>query len=323
MTILTALLTALLVFAGPAASLPPLPVADRHRLVEALRLSDGLRGRLWPGWEATPVPILLVTDSAEYLLGHPRPTADFQSLGVDPVLGRELHVRAPVFPPTLLATFPAVGGMPTAVVGTAERTGKTSAGWVLAVLHEQFHQWQYTQPWYYPGVATLDLAGADTTGRWMLEFPFPYEAEAVQGAVARLARALAQGNGGTPASARRALSDVLTPPEERYLEFQLWQEGVARWIELAAARLAAGLGEPAPEFRALADYEPYPRVAARLERALREELDTLRLATSRRVAFYALGAAMAARLEAEGGDWRRDYAATPFRLDRLLEMPRR
>jgi len=57
-----------------------MPPADRVRLAEAVRLGDALRERLWPGWGATPVPVLLVTDSAEYLVGHPRPTADFRPL---------------------------------------------------------------------------------------------------------------------------------------------------------------------------------------------------------------------------------------------------
>ena len=308
---------------------PPLPPAERARLAEALRLGDLIRDRVWPGWSAAPGPVLLVTDSVEYLVGHERPSDDFRSLGRDAALGREILARARVFPPTLLATFPAVGGVPTAVVGTAARTGKRSGDWVLAVLHEQFHQWQYSRPGHYDQVAALDLAGGDATGRWMLEYPFPYEDARVGMALRGLAVVLAEplpapGDArGRALAARRELGRVLTPPQERYLEFQLWQEGVARYIELAAARAAADAPVPGPDFRALPDYEAYAATAARLERDLRDELESLSLPSRRRVAFYPLGAAMARLIAASVPDWRERYAAGPLRLEPLLESASR
>jgi len=308
-----------------AQSFPPPPAAERIRLAEALRLGDAVRERVWPGWGSAPVPLLLVTDSVEYLVGHSRPSDDFRSLGPDAVIGREILARARVFEPTLLATFPAVGGIPTAVVGTAERTGKRSGAWVLAVVHEQFHQWQYSRPGYYSQVAALDLAAGDSTGRWMLDYPFPYDDALVQTALRRLATALAVP---LPApadalrhvrAARHALGRALTPPQARYLEFQLWQEGVARYVELAAARAAAEAPEPARDFRALPDYEPYATTAARLERELLSELESPALPRQRRVAFYPVGAAIARLIAPSVPDWQRRYEATPLRLDPLLE----
>ena len=81
------------------------------------------------------------------------------------------------------------------VVGSAERTGKSSTGWVLTLMHEHFHQWQYSQPDYYPRLNALDLARGDTTGMWALEYAFPYDSVPVQRAVQRLADALASGAG--------------------------------------------------------------------------------------------------------------------------------
>jgi hypothetical protein len=114
----------------------------------------------WPGWRRAPFALLLVTDSAEYLMGHPRPTAEFTGAAHDSVLGLDVRSRARVFAPTLLATFPAVGELPTIVVGTPERTGKSSAEWILALLHEHFHQWQYSLPDYYRRTQGLDLSAA-------------------------------------------------------------------------------------------------------------------------------------------------------------------
>ena len=152
-----------------------------------------------------------------------------------------------------------MSGKPTIVIGSAERTGKSSTAWVLTLLHEHFHQWQYSRPDYYAGVARLDLAHGDSTGQWMLDYAFPYDSAPVQQAVRRLATALGQAldappgarNGAlkTVVSARDTLRGRLTAADYRYFEFQLWQEGVARFIEYAAARAAAASpGSPRRRF---------------------------------------------------------------------------
>jgi hypothetical protein len=314
---------------GRAQSALELPRPDAVRLAEAIRLTESVRDDLWPGWSSTPMPVLLVLDSVEFLIGHPRPTADFARRGYDPILRREVWTRSRRFPPDLLATFPAVGGVPTIVIGSAERTGKTSTAWVLTVLHEHFHQWQNSQPHYYSGVAQLDLAAGDTTGQWMLDYPFPYDSPPLQPAMRRWASALARVLE-PPASVRPDLSAViaardslrsrLTASDYRYLEFQLWQEGTARFIECAAAGAATRHGEPSPEFRALFDYEPYDHAAARMLRSLRQELEQLSLARQRRVSFYTLGAATALLLDRAGNGWKRGYVERPFALSPLLSI---
>ncbi len=229
-----------------------LPPRDRVRLAEVIRLSAPVRERVWPGWTATPMPILLVTDSMEYLLGLERPGGGLRSGGYDTRLQRPFWVRRRTLDPTLAATFPAVGGVPTIVIGSAERLGKSSTSWVLTVFHEHFHQMQNQWPGYYPGVAGLGLSGGDSTGRWMLDYPFPYDSAPVQDSVRRFARTLAQALSpdAGPTATREALAArdgvraTLSPADSRYLEFQLWQEGVPRYVELAVARAAAEAGEP-------------------------------------------------------------------------------
>src|SRR5687768_13107893 len=162
------------------AALPqPIPHADRVRLAEARRMIGTFGDSLWQGWSAAPMALILITPQHEYLLWHPRPSGGFQRIGYDSLLATEVHARARQFPPTLAATFPAVGGVPTIVIGTAEGTGMRSTKWVLTVAHEHFHQWQTSQPGYYAGVAALDLAKGDSTGMWMLNYAFPYSTKGV------------------------------------------------------------------------------------------------------------------------------------------------
>jgi hypothetical protein len=285
--------------------------------------------RLWAGWQHTPFAVLLVTDSAEYLIGHPDPTADFTPAGYDSLLGLDIWTRARAYAPTLLATFPAVAAVPTVVVGTPQRTGKSSAEWVLTLVHEHLHQWQYSLPDYYERSARLGLSAGDSTGMWMLNYPFPYDSAPVQAATREFARALSAALQGTRrsreksiasvVSARARLAETLTIPQNRYLEFQLWQEGVARFLEYKAAQLAAGAHLPTADYKALPDYESFEDVARQAQTALKRELETIDLGKDRRISFYPLGAAVAFLLDSTRAGWERQYAAEPFVLTSLLK----
>ena len=160
---------------------PTLAEADRIRIAEAFRVADSLGDRLWPGWSSAPFAVLLVTPDQEFLVRHPKPTPEFTRLVGVAILGSPVWSRPRQFDVNLLASFPAVGAVPTIVIGQPENTAaKTSTGWVLTLLHEHFHQMQYAQPGYYPGVNALGLARGDQQGSWMLNFPFPYAGPAVQ-----------------------------------------------------------------------------------------------------------------------------------------------
>jgi hypothetical protein len=306
---------------------PQLATADGIRIDEAFRLADNLGDSLWPGMAGTPMPVLLVTDSAEFLFRHDHPGVTFVLAGRDPLNSSLMWTRSRRLLPTLVATFP-VDGVPTIVVGTSERTGKTSTAWVLTLLHEHFHQWQYGQPGYYDDVGRLDLSGGDTTGIWMLDYPFPYDSAPVGQAVRRWAVALRSALNAGPlrsqrlkeiVNARNALRRLLSAADYRYLEFQLWQEGVARYVEYRTAELASRQEEPDSNFRKLPDYQPYSAVAVNGRRDLLSELERTDLETNRRVSFYAIGAAIALLLDKTRPGWKQAYSEHPFSLAPLLD----
>jgi hypothetical protein len=325
--LLLALSGAFLLASAAHTAQPAMADADRTRIAEAFRLADAVGNRVWPNWDKAPFAVLLVTPEHEFLVRHPKPSDDFTAGNDDPLLKHKVWHRKRKFSPQLLATFPAVGGVPTIVIGQAERTAaKTSTRWVVTLLHEHFHQVQNSQPRYYAEVDALGLARGDQTGMWMLNYPFPYESPKVKDRFAALAKALAEALRARQQSdfpkklsacveARKGLRDVLEPDDYKYLAFQAWQEGIARYTEYHVAALAAAEYEPSVAFRQLKDYTPFKDDAAATLAGIEKELTTVQLDKAKRTAFYALGAAEGLVLDAARPDWRKRYFEDKFTLD--------
>ena len=309
---------------------PTLRDADRIRIAEAFRLADTLGDRLWPGWSSAPFAVLFVTPDQEFLVRHPKPTPDFARLRDETILGPPVWSRPRQFDVNLLASFPAVGDVPTIDIGQPETTAaKTSTRWVLTLLHEHFHQMQYALPDYYPGVNALGLARGDQQGSWMLNYAFPYGKPEVQGQFAlmcaRLDEALRQEPGERTTSAlrayldaKRALRGLVSPDDYKYLGFQLWQEGVARYTEYRMGELASAGYAASPAFTALPDSVPYAAASQATLDRIHTQLITVKLGDAQRSAFYPVGAAEGILLDRVNPGWRQQYSGAGFTLDGLL-----
>ncbi len=315
--------------AAQAPEPPQIPERDRIRLAEAFRMAEEVGEKLWPGWKTAPFAVLLVTPEHEFLVRHPQPSEDFLRLGRDELLASDVYYRKRAFSTGFEATFPAVGGISTIVIGQAENTNsRTSTRWVLTLLHEHFHQWQESQPEYFGEVNALDLARGDQTGMWMLNFPFPYESAETNEAITEMSHALkaalaAEGAAFAESVARyqkaqAQLEHAVPADANRYLAFQLWKEGVARWTEYRLAQLAADY-QPSAAFRALPDFSSFAETGASIMARIQGDLETPRLSERKRVVVYSLGAAIALALDRAAPDWQRRYQKEKFRLDRYLE----
>lgn len=321
-----------LVQSVPAQPKPSMPEGDRTRLAEAFRIGQTLGNRVWKDWDKAPFAVLLVTPENEFLIRHPKPSKDFTSIGYDSLLRSEVYFRNRTFSPNLLATFPAVGGLSTIVIGQAENTSKkTSTAWVVTVLHEHFHQLQNSQPNYYADVNALNLSGGDETGMWMLNYAFPYSSPEVSRQFNDLGRLLAEAlqvkskkeflaKVAAYLAARRKLEAMLKPDDYRYFSFQAWQEGGARYTEYQIAELAARKYKPSKEFRALKDYQPLRAVADETRKGILKELTTLRLENYQRVAFYPLGAGEALLLDRANPKWKERYFTDKFYADKYFNV---
>jgi hypothetical protein len=312
--------------APAAAAAAKTALSPRHQmlLAAAADLAARVADRVWPGWSGTGMEVLLIAGERELLLGGERHPEGFDEVAEVAGVGA-VWSRRRALPPTLLATMPLFGPPPTIVVGTPEATERGGTAWLQVLLHEHFHQWQMRDPGYYAATAGLDLAAGDTTGRWMLEYPFPYDEPEIGRQWAASSRALAGLLGqsadqdltaGATAFWRgfARLVRSLAPPDARYLNFQLWQEGVARFVELRVAEEAAARWQPPAALVAENGYESFDSLARSAREALLEDLDAPDLALQRRISFYAMGAGMALLLERTRPDWKASYELPRFRL---------
>lgn len=310
-------LLALAAALAETAALADVPATIRADLLQGRALVERQGDRLWPGWSRVPAGFVLVTPQGERLLCDARVPPGFTALPRD----RRLDCAQASGPttwrnPALLAAMAVFGPPPVIVMGTPETTGKDRAGWLVTVLHERFHQWQMAQPGYYDQVMALDLSGGDQSGMWMLNYPFPYRASPVTAAHAAATRTLADAieadgadlaaRGSDYLAARAALAATVTERDWRYFEFQLWQEGAARWTELELARRSGG--------KALTDHARALR--ARIIASLRSP----DLARDGRLAAYAMGAGEAMLLERWNPNWRKCYTRQ-MALGPLLRAP--
>jgi len=276
------------------------PVVARTR---AFATSSG--ETLWPGYGSAPFGFLLLDGDKEVLLCQPGEPKGFEAEGVDDATGCPRWTRARTkMPDVLLAAMPLLGPPATIVMGTPESTGRSAAAWQRTILHEHFHQWQWSLPDHYARVDKLDLKGGDETGMWMLNFPFPYERPAVVEAYARASDTLAdaldkRGKAGfLPAfdrylAARKQLAGTVSPRDWRYLDLQLWQEGTARWTEIQ-------LGKIYPD-------QKVQESARELEKNTLAALRKPDMKGQKRELAYAFGAGEAMLMSACGPAWREAY----------------
>lgn len=309
-----ALTFCLLLAAAAAQELPP---RDAVLIAEFYRLAVQIQDQIWPGWSAAESPLLLVTQDTEFLTHHAAPPTDFKKIAGD------FNARPRQFDPHLLATFPPFGPPAVIVIGEPQNTeAKTSTPWLIIVMHEHFHQLQYGQPGYYPAVGKLGLSRGDQTGMWILNYPFPYEKPEVAQGFAHLRDLLLRALRETDAGKFRKLGAryvrerakvfaQIAPDDRKYFNFQLWQEGIARYTQIKCAEAAASY-QPSAGFAALPDYERFDAYAQHARADTLRELEGADMAKMKRVFVYSFGAAEGLLLDRLRPNWKSQYFQHPL-----------
>lgn len=304
--------------AGSSPGLPPRQVRTMIRTARTIIKRDG--NTVWPGFDKIPVSMIMVSRDTETLLCAP-PLAGFDAAPADPVTGCLVQTRKRVFDVDLAASLD-VGNAPSMIViGLPKALGLKRTDWILTLTHEAFHQYQSRLPGYAAKVDALGLAEDGKNGMWMLDYPFPYADPALGAAMEAMAVAgLAFLESNATATRQAAIADYLkarrqamaavTAQQWRYYEFQVGQEGVARWTEQAVARAASGRDAgmaKAAEDRRLSLIASLRSIRAQGVRVWK------------RGAFYEFGAVEGHMLTAMAEPWREDYAVQPFDFGAKLE----
>jgi len=310
------------------ATKPGLTAEDRVRIKETYDIAEKYAEQIWPNWNKAPWSLVLVTDDYEYLVRHTKSPQDFKALAYDSLLESQVYFRKRSFDAGFLATF-FVNGTPTMIVGPPTNTGKSSSEWVVALLHEHFHQLQYSQPDYSASVDSLNLSGGDKSGMWMLNYPFPYDSSKVDKQFRKLCQSILKTLEAREENfskklaeykkTREELKNILNEKDYKYFSFQIWQEGIARYVELKIAKLLSTDYKPSPEFESLPDYTPFSQVAQKLEDGIMNDLMNMSFKEYKRVAFYSLGAAEALILDKNSPKWEYLYFRKKFFIDQYSD----
>jgi len=273
---------------------------DKIRINEAIRIFDHCKN-LWSGWDSANFAILLVTNDNEYLIKHAKPTDDFKVIYFDSMLNSNIYTRPRLFSNNLLATLPAVNGISTIVIGTPENTGRSSIEWILTLIHEHFHQLQYSNENYLLNVDALNLAGDDKSGMWMLNYDFPYEDEIISNQYKTLIQSAKAALINFHSiefdsmvkkyfSEREKFRSLLKEEDYKYFSFQVWQEGIARYTEVKIAECIKNDYNFSEAFSRLDDNVYSDSFFAGIYQEQLRRADNQNLSVNKRNCFYTLGA---------------------------------
>lgn len=288
----------LLCVAEPALTeAPPRPTLDQLRRgkirgfpepsrEDLLCVQEGMRmyqiqDTVWPNLRLyAPVPTLLRTEGAEYLIGHPLPPDDFYLVQMNYsafVFGREYDGACEE------ATARPEFGAPTVVKAAASCTGEGSTEWVFDYTRRAFRVYLYRSSELLK-VSRLNLPFPDPQERWKQAFPFPYDDPEVARAVRELR--VAASNATWQANAdpreeleryrttRARLAELLaarsdTHSAEDFFKYVTWSEGVAlyaAWSSFDA--MSTGKVAQLANVRALDGFVSYGRYGAEVRESL-------------------------------------------------------
>jgi hypothetical protein len=273
---------------------------DAANIDLSMKIVEHVGDALWPAWSKTPFQIDLLTADGPVLINVARP------------------FTPPKFPRDVEATLTLDTG-PIIVIGQPRYTeSATPTRWSVTLLHEHFHQWQYSWPPYNTAARALGLARGDSSGMWMLNYPFPYVDARVDAAYSQLSNRLADALLAIRSArftdavkdylqSRDAFEALIAADDYKYFAFQCWQEGTARYTEIAVAQRAAYAHETDRAFLTDAQAAALMDDANRTYSGVLKRLRSVPLQEDKRVDFYAVGAGEALLLDQIAPGWHERY----------------
>jgi len=323
-----------------------IPSVDKARLAEALHLKAELGNAVWSGWGSTHFPVILWNHACEFLVGYPgQPPASWERVPEDQFDGEDYYRRPAADPQNfavpvgdqwaasmttktetdafMVATFREILPTPLKQVFPYRVLIQPSETQVGGVLHEDFHVFQQDS-------APNRLAEAEAAHRSGDQYESAAEAfraELKQEGVL-LAQAL---EAGSDDEAAELVGQFLRVRDDRRKTYQLsptlisyerwleWEDGMAKYVEVASLRQAfeSSTYQPLP---AMAE-DPSFKFYQTFNRRWSQELIQLRNPTgSGETRFYNLGMAESFLLDRLLPGWKGQIMAEDIFLEDLLKQ---
>ena len=323
-----------------------LPAVDKARLAEALQLKFALGNQIWPGWGDMQFPNIIWNHAYEFLVGYPGlPPAGWEAVPGDTFHGQAYYRRPAQAPQNfavpvgdlwagsmatktemdafLIGTFREVFPPPLKQIFPYRLFIQPSETQIGGVLHEDFHVFELQS---FP--ARLNEAEqAHSHGDAYEAAAESFTAELKQES-ALLAQALAEKSDSEAADLileflqsrdTRRQTYNLTPTLIAYERWLEWEEGMAKYVEVASLRQAY----QSADYSALPEMadDPYFKSYQLFNRRWSQEMTQLRnLSGSQETRFYMLGMAEAFLLDRLMPDWKDQVMQEGVFLEDLLRQ---
>jgi hypothetical protein len=285
-------------------SMPTILRTDEVRILEARRLVREYGDSIWTGWSAEDVPVLLVDEAYEFLIGHPSPPQDWRPLEFNEALKGEVYGRDRVFGRDARHAL-RIGGVPCVVIGKPFWMRKNSTGWVLALMSSYFEIYQWRRGGdklgrfgvldrLTEGDSRIRLLPKDESLRFLAldmaeAIRFAYECPDQERKRVEMERSLA---------ARAAFREHLSEDPELLERFERWEwvGGLKGYTRIRVLEMAVE-GRPLHEFEALSDFHPYADILQDTRIDFHMHIDGLRDLPLSEGAFMGLGTPQALVLD--------------------------
>jgi hypothetical protein len=326
-------------------SVDRLSPVDKARLLEALHLKSELGDSIWPGWGDEPIPVLLWNRESSFLIGHPNPPPPWETVPGDTIGDQPYQRRATTDHENFAV---AIGDVWVASMATKTETDRfliegfqemlppvlddvfpyqllvrPSEVQISGVLHETSHVFQARQA----GERLDHAESAHQLGSeyWTVDEQMR---AAWQTEIDLLATALEADRDG---EARTLVQGFLKQREGRRQEHNLapelidferwleWEEGLAKYVELAAWRAAAisETYQPTPGMDEDPDFQRY----STFNRHWSQEISQMKRQSTKEgeTRFYYTGMAQGMLLDRLLPGWKTRVLEDGIWLETLLE----
>jgi hypothetical protein len=323
-----------------------LPAVDKARLAEALHLKSALGNQIWPGWTNTQPPIIIWNHAYEFLIGYPvQPPADWESVPGDTFSGQPYYRRPAVNPQNfavpvgklwaasmatktntdafLIGTFRDMFPTPLKQLFPYRLLIQPSETQIGGLLHEDFHVYELQSAPQRLNEAEDAHSYGDQYEASAESFAAEFKQESVL-----LAQALTAHSDPEAADLVRQFLQArdarrqtyhLDPTLVAYERWLEWEEGMAKYVEVASLRQAyqtAGYS-PLPEM----EDDPYFKSYQKFNSRWSQELIQLRnLSGSPKTKFYMIGMAESFLLDRLMPVWKSKVMQEGVFLEDLLRQ---